>query len=246
MRFVRTFLTWLRARKKATTALTFDTLVERAMRGQQGTSGKEDRPDYLPNPGALSRIALAIGGGLCLYAAIATVVSGFKWGGSWWFLSLGAPVLCMLALRLGTLLRDSLMAFLCDDFGSSMSAVFRTLLWPIIEPLCVILGWGCTYLYYALDRVLPHWEQEPMARELQKATTREDAIRRIPDLIVAIINEERERLFGDASPFAGIRKRIERELEEARKLHAYFTDRAAKAGTVERREHGDRTRRVGA
>lgn len=239
MRLVRTFLIWLRTRKRAATALTFDALLKRAER-QATTSHDAGRPNYLPDPGAVGRIGLALAGGLSLYAAIATIVLGSVWGGRWWLLSIAALPLVLIALHIGRALMRNLKqsGVTCDGTMDCCAeiATVRTLFWPITEPLGVLIGWIACYTYYGIDRIVRWWRgHQPTDSIKRSADTHSDAVRRIPDLILEIINEERERLFGEKSPFAALRKRIEAELQEARNLHAYFTRRAREAGEAERR-----------
>lgn len=81
MRLVRNFLTWLRTRKRASTAPTFDVLLKREMEKQVAAASNARRPSYLPGPGAAGRIGLALAGGFSLYAAIAPIALGCMWGG---------------------------------------------------------------------------------------------------------------------------------------------------------------------
>lgn len=237
MRFIRTFLTWLRTRKRAATALTFDALLRRATR-QVTTLRDAGRPSYLPDPGAVSRIGLALAGGLSCYGALAAFIPGFMWGGWWWLSVTIAPVLCMIAVQFGNLLYRSLHSSHPNysECGCGPLPVVRILFWPISEPVCILIGWMACYTYCGIDRIFG-WCRgiRSMKPNVQSADARGEAVRRIPDLIVAIISEERERLFGDKSPFAGLRKRIEAGLDEARRLLAYFDRRAREAGTAERR-----------
>lgn len=251
MRFVRNLLTWLRTRKRASTALTFDALLKRAER--QNTRGPEtpNRPEYLPSKGAAQRVALSLLSGVCLYGGIAAAVMGFKLDGWHSLLSFAAVIpLGVIALRAGqALCRDHIAHNLHvqEEWGWTLA---RILLWPLAESLGILFGVICAYLYYGLERLIEVCGMRSQSRHLDWFTVawlrtrkqpredtsgREDAIRRIPELIIAIINEERERLFGDTSPFVGLRKRIETELEEALRLHAYFDRRAMEAGTAERR-----------
>ncbi|GEM_PF-5149248 len=214
--------------------LDFDALMKKAESLlKKKTNGGEskitfERPDYYPKPGWFRRTMLSVGNGLLLYASVCVVILATKFGGV--FLVGGVFLLIPLISVLCHTMKKFLKIMESETGMKEGEPVARVIFFPILEPF--FLFWNITArCYHVIDLITRFFKDSKKNKNLA-SPKQEEVIRSIPQMVVEIIREESDRVFGTVSSYASIHTKIASRLDSARKVKAYFEKRIKESDTT--------------